>query len=92
MVQLTKDQRVWVCTEMVRINNAHQVRRSWVDHWPGIPAPAVKNILANYKKYKEHGTSLNRNKENSGRPKAVRSADNINRVRRSLQRNGKASG
>ena len=91
MVQLTKEQRVWVCTEMARIDNAHQVRRSWADQWPGVPAPAVKNILANYRKYKEHGTSLNRNKENSGRPRVIRSADNINRVRRSLQRNGKTS-
>ena len=44
MVQLTKDQRVWVCTGMARIDNAHQVKWPWADHWPGAPAPAVKNI------------------------------------------------
>ena len=58
---------------------------------PGIPAPSASTIRKNYAKYREHGTSLNMNKEHSGRPKTARSEQNVERVRRSLQRNGVVS-
>ena len=84
MGQLTLDQRVWICMEMARLNNAHQVGRSWANHWPGIQAPAVSTIIRNFKKYQEHGTS-------AGRQRTARSAESIQWVRRSLQRNGVTS-
>ena len=91
MGQLTLDQRVWICMEMARLNNAHQVSRSWANHWPGIQAPAVSTIIRNFKKYQEHGTSANRNKGKSGHQRTARSAESIRRVHRSLQRNGVTS-
>ena len=88
MVQLTTDQRVWVCLEMARVNNALQVRRLWANQFPGVQPPTARTIRQNYRKYRTHGTSLNRNQNNSGRRRTARSVQNIRRVRRSLQRNG----
>ena len=34
MVQLNKDERVWVCFEMARVQNAHAVQRLWPNCWP----------------------------------------------------------
>ena len=36
MPRLTKDQRVWVCLEYARVNNAFEVKRRWPNNWPGI--------------------------------------------------------
>ena len=91
MVQLTQDQRIWVCIEMARLGNAKAVQRSWLNRWPGINAPTARTIRQNFKKYSDHGTSLNRNRGNSGRPRTARSVENVARVRRSLQRNGNLS-
>ena len=33
MVQLHKDERVWVCFEMARVQNAHAVQRLWPNRW-----------------------------------------------------------
>ena len=91
MHHLSQDQRTWICLEMARVENARQVRRSWVQEWPGVPPPSARAILYNYNKYKEHGTSHNRHKGNSGRNKTARSLENVERVRRSIQRNGNVS-
>ena len=87
MPRLTQDQRIWVVLEMSPVQNALQVRRSWRNHWPGIPAPSTVTIKNNYLKSANHGTSLNRNRGNSGRPRTARSQQNIAIVRRSLRRN-----
>ena len=91
MVQLAKDQRVWVCEEMARIDNAHEVRWSWPNRWPGVQASTVRTILKTFRKRNDYDTSLNRNQRNSGRPRTARSAANIQNVRRSLQGNGVTS-
>ena len=67
MVQLNKDERVWVYFEMARVQNAHAVQILWPNCWPGRRVPTIHEILKNYKKYIQRGTSLNRNKVNSGR-------------------------
>ena len=67
MVQLHKNERVWVCFEMARVQNTHAVQRLWANCWPGRRVPTIHAILNNYRKYMQHGTSLNRNKVNSGR-------------------------
>ena len=92
MVQLTQDQRIWVCIEMARLGNAKAVQRSWLNRWPGINAPTARMIRQNFKKYSDHGTSLNRNRGNSGRPRTARSVENVARVRRSLQRSLQRNG
>ena len=65
MVQLNKDERVWVCFEMVRVQNAHAVQRLWPNCWPGrrVPTICIHAILKNYRKYRQHGTSPNKNKQ-----------------------------
>ena len=57
--QLNKDERVCVCLEM---ENAHAVQRLWSNRWPGKRVPTIHAILKNYRIYRQHGTSLNRNK------------------------------
>ena len=67
MVQLNKDEHVWVCFEIERVQNVHAVQRLWPNCWPGRRVPTIHAILKNYRKYRQHGTSLKRNKVNSGR-------------------------
>ena len=67
MVQLNKDERVWVCFEMARVQTVHAVQRLQPNGWPGRRVFTIYAILKNYRKYRQHGTSLNRNKVNSGR-------------------------
>ena len=91
MPQIARDQGTWICLDMARVRNAAQVRRGWANQWPGAPTPTARAILYNYRKYQEYGTSLNRQRENSGRNRTIRSAENTERVRRSLERNGNVS-
>ena len=65
MVQPNKDERVWVCFEMERVQSANAVQGLWPNCWPGTRVPTIHAILENYNKYRQHGTSLNRNKVNS---------------------------
>ena len=58
-----KDGRVWVCFEMARVRNAHAVQRLWPNCWPVRRVPTIPAILKNYRKYMQHGTSLNKNKQ-----------------------------
>ena len=67
MVQLNKDEHVWVCFEIARVQNAHAVQRLWSNLWPGKILPKIHAVFKNYRKYRQHCTSLNRNKVNSGR-------------------------
>ena len=67
MVQLNKDERVWVCFEMARVQNEHGGQRLWPNCWPSRRVPDIHTILKSYRKYRQHGTSLNRNKVNSGK-------------------------
>ena len=67
MVQMNKDERVCVCFEMARVQTVHAVQRLWTNRWPVRRVPTILVILKNYIKYRQYGTSLNRNKVNSGR-------------------------
>ena len=44
MPPLTKDQRVWICVEYARVNNAEEVRRRWLGHWPNDRVPTTATI------------------------------------------------
>jgi hypothetical protein len=66
---------------LVAVQNAFRQR------FPGRNPPSINTILQNSRKYSEHGTSLNRNKNNSGRPRTARSQQNIAAVRRLLEQN-----
>ena len=67
MVQLNKDERVWACFEMARVQTARAVQRLWPNRWPVRRVSTIPAILKNYRKYRQPGTSLNKNKVNSGR-------------------------
>ena len=60
MVQLNKD-------DVFGFALKWQECRMWPDRWPGRRVPTIHAIVKNYRKYRQHGTSLNRNKVNSGR-------------------------
>ena len=45
-----KDQRVWVCLEHARFQNAEEVRRRWPDRWGNIPAPTKRTYASLYRK------------------------------------------
>ena len=64
MVQLNNDELVWVCFEITRVQNAHAIQRLWPNCWPGRRVSTIHAMLKNYRKYRQHGTSLNRNKIN----------------------------
>ena len=66
MQQLRTQQRVWTCLQMARLQSANAVQRTWRQYWHGIDPPHVITITRNYQKYQQHGTSMNRNKGNSG--------------------------
>ena len=67
MVQMNEDERVWVCFEMSKVQTVHAGQRLWPDRWPVRRVPTILAILKNYRKYRQHGTSLNKNKVNCGR-------------------------
>ena len=48
MVQLNKDERVWVCFEMARVQNAHAGQRLWPNRRLGKRVPTIHAILKNY--------------------------------------------
>ena len=88
MPRLTKDQRVWICLEFARTNNANEVLRRWNNRWPNVQAPTVSTIIKTFNKFVEEGTCLNLNKERSGRRRTARTPGNVAMVRNALQQDG----
>ena len=41
VVKLSKDQRVWICLEFAKTNNASEVIKRWINHWPKMRRPTV---------------------------------------------------
>ena len=91
MAPLSKNQRVWICLEYARTNNASEVLRRWRRHWPNLPPPTVRTIMKTYNKLLTEGTCLNLNKGRSGPRNTVTTPANIQRVRNSLIANGRRS-
>ncbi len=58
MAQLSKDQRVWICLEFARTNNASEVIRRWINHWPNIRPPTVRTVTKTYHKLLNEGNYL----------------------------------
>ena len=59
--RLTKDQRVWICLEHARFQNAAEIRRRWPGRWGNTPAPTIRTISATYTRsfcMKRHATTL----------------------------------
>ena len=91
MPRLTIQQRVWVCLEYARVNNAEEVVRRWRINWGDVPAPSTRTVLKTCRKFLAEGTCHNVNKRRSGRTRTARTAENIKLVRQSLTQNGQRS-
>lgn len=81
MVQLRQQQRV------SRTGSLIQIRNAFGEQFPDRPLPAKSTIWKNVVKYQQHGTSLNRNRGNSGRRHTGRSHANVEAVRQMDRRN-----
>ena len=77
MPQLTKNQRVCICVEYAKVNNAEEVRRRWLGHWPDDRVPTRATIKRTFDKFVTEGTCLNLNKGRSGRMRTGRPLENI---------------
>ena len=87
MVQLTTQQRVFIVLHYNRTQSLLEVQNAFRERFPDRNAPTKTTILKNVRKYSHHGTSLNLNKNNSGRPRTARTPENIAAVRRLLEEN-----
>ena len=91
MVQLTTEQRVFVVTNFIRMQNVREVQDAFRLRFPNRNPPLRNTIVNNVRKYQNTGTSLNRNKGNSGRRRTGRSEENIAAVREVLEENPQVS-
>ena len=91
MPRLSKDQRVWVCLEHARIQNAAEVRTRWPGRWGNIPAPSKRTISTTHWKFLQEATCHDLNKGRSGHPRTARTPENIELVRESLTQHGNRS-
>ena len=91
MPRLTKEQRVWVCLEHTKCNNATEVRRRWQGHWGDIPAPPKRTITKTYRKFLQEATCHDLNRVRSGRVRTARTPEIIERVRETLLQLSKRS-
>ena len=87
MRQLTVPQRVFIVKTYFETKSYVDVRRLFAEQFPERMPPTKKNIKKNVDKYLNHGTSCNRNKGNSGRPRTGHSQDNIDAVQNELVNN-----
>ena len=85
MVQLTVEQRVFVVKTFYSTRSYVEVRRLFQQQFPDRLPPTDMTIYRNVNKYSQHGTSLNRNSGNSGRPRSARTIENIDRVQEVLE-------
>ena len=78
MVQMNKDERVWVCFEMARVQTENAIQKLWPNRWPVRRVPTIldtqelQKIQAAWHKPRREWlysllTSLNKNKVNNGR-------------------------
>ena len=78
MVELSKYQRVWICLEFARTNNASEIIRRWINHWPNMRPPTVRTLTKTYQKFLNEGTFLNVNKGRSDIGRRCTSDANVN--------------
>ena len=84
MVQLTVEQRTFIIITFFQTRSLQRTRESFRGRFPDRQPPALKTIWANVRKFSQHGTTLNRNKGNSGRSRTGRSEANIEAARQRL--------
>lgn len=90
-MQLTTEQRVFVVSTYLETKSYAEVKNAFQLRFPGRNIPCSSTIRRNVIKYRQHGTSLNLNKQSSGRRRTVTTQENIERVRDYIQENPTAS-
>jgi hypothetical protein len=84
-MQLTTAQKVFVVETYLQRRSFVAVREAFRERFPDRNPQAKRTIQSNVEKYLREGTSLNLNKERSGRPRTTRSQENVKRVRELLK-------
>ena len=87
MFQFTKEQRIFIVNSWIETKSCPAVIELFRQEFPDREPPTRNSIRYNVRKYHEKGTSLNVNKNNSGRPRTGRSVENVERVRNVLLEN-----
>ena len=87
MGQYTVEQSVFLVRKYYETHSYAEVQRLFRLQFPDRDPPDKKNIWRNVKKYEDHGTSLNRNLNHSGRKRTGRSEINIDAVHDELINN-----
>ena len=83
--QFTGEQRSFIALTYHRTQSPQETINEFVRRFPGVNPPHRNTVRFQLAKYKNHHTSLNRNRGNSGRPRTARSVANVDRVRQELQ-------
>ena len=84
---MTTEQRVLIVITYTQTQSIAAVQNAFRVRFPGRNSPAKSTVRRNIWKNLSTGTSLKRNKGNSGRQGTARSTENINAVRALLQQN-----
>ena len=84
MSQLSWEERVLVVEKYFERKSYIAVQAEFQQRYILAP-PYKRTIQQNIKKYRSYGMSLNRNKENSGWRRTIRSEENIERVKIMLE-------
>ena len=87
MVQLTKEQRVFIVLHYTQTANTAAVQNAFRARFPDRNLPHKTTILRNFEKYSIEGTTSNLNKGNSGRRRTARSEEIVAAVRALLEQN-----
>jgi hypothetical protein len=87
MPKLTIPERTFIVEKYFETKSVVAVLRQFQIAFPGRNPPSSLSVWPNVNKYRLHGTSLNRNKGNSGRRKTGRSEEDIQAVREQLENN-----
>ena len=85
MGQLTTEQRVFVITTYYETRSPHAIQEAFMQQFPDRQPPNKTTIWRNVFKYERKGTSLICNKGNSGRRRSVRTGENIELLRNTLE-------
>ena len=86
-MQLTMEKRIFFVKSYYETKSYNQVQTKFRTLFPERLPPNKTTIRKNVKKYERNGLSLNKNKGRPGRSIATRTQENIEAVRRVLERN-----
>ena len=84
MVQLAVEQRTFIMKTFFDTRRLQRTCETFRERFQERQPPALKTIWANVREFSQHGTTLNRNKVNSGRSRTGLSEANIEAAKQRL--------